>query len=415
MLCLIISIKNNKRIMSPSVLAYGTFCLSTLIIILNYKYWNYEISIQTAITIFCGLFFFSIGTHLDLQNNSTENLIFIDKSDYLSVKQIPFAILVICCIIITIIYSHQQFKQSVFFGNTKGFTGMLDTLRHDVEVSSSITTILGICIVKATAIISIYLVLYNRYHKYETSRQCLRYYIPIACFLINCIFTSSRIGFIEVGTVVLFDYYAIFKMHPSTTANKMIVKRVVKVSCIVLLIFVGLGMLRDTLVVDWMNQLSIYVSSGIIGLDIFLKTNADPPAYFGQTTFRGIYNLLRMFGINIPFFVERHVTFGWNGNYSNIYTVFRPYIDDFGFIATYCIMMLEGVVFGNAWNCYIKRNNSLINILYGSYFGFALVLFAISEMMFRSFLAMNIFLTIGLEYIIFKFFLVHTKLKYRYL
>lgn len=400
LICTIISIYINKKIMAPSVLAYGVFCFASLIILLNYRYWNYDISNKTYWIIVIGLIVFALGTHFifHIKKQKEDN----NYCEFICVKRPQFDILVFVCIVIAVVYSIGQFRQAVFSGNVIGMSGMLDSLRHDVEASSSIAMVAGTCIVKASAIISLYLLSYNRYHQLEKGKEFVKYYISIGCYLIVCFFSSSRIGFIEIGTVILFNYYSNVKNKHRTFANKLIIKKVIKVAVIVLIIFVGLGMMRDSLIGNWINQVSIYSSSGIIGLDIFINSNTNEPILFGQTTFRGIYNILRMFGVDIPVVAERHVTFGWNGNYSNIYTVFRPYIDDFGFVATIFIMFFLGIVFGNAWNHFQKKDNHFINVIYGSYFGFALVLFATSEMFFRTYFAMNSFLTIGLEILFYK-------------
>ena len=63
LICTIISIYINKKIMAPSVLAYGVFCFASLIILLNYRYWNYDISNKTYWIIVIGLIVFALGTH----------------------------------------------------------------------------------------------------------------------------------------------------------------------------------------------------------------------------------------------------------------------------------------------------------------------------------------------------------------
>ena len=121
---------------------------------------------------------------------------------------------------------------------------------------------------------------------------------------------------------------------------------------------------------------------------------------WGSKTFMGISNLLgleeRVQGI-----YPEYLNIGKNGFYgiSNIYTIFRPLVEDFGEAGTMLVMFMMGI----ASNFSIKslaahRNVFIHQVLLVAFFGYLMWSFVASFYAYTSYLAMFF-----LSYFIFRF------------
>ena len=142
-------------------------------------------------------------------------------------------------------------------------------------------------------------------------------------------------------------------------------------------------------VLDLWNSLSIYIGSSILCFDHFTNSIV---AYnnIGTNTFRGMYNILARFGLNVTTISNHLDKIRWNDYSSNVFTAFAPYYNDYGPVVSLIIVLIAGLLIGFFWRIYQTDNNNFITcILYGRFIAVSAAMYSIAERLFSNTIALN--------------------------
>ena len=202
-----------------------------------------------------------------------------------------------------------------------------------------------------------YLNLYRLYIKIFTPGDkvsAIKLVIPIVLFLFTAMVSSDRNIFIRFAfyTIVL---WALFYM--SVCRNKKVNLRIAAIAVVMLGlaagVFFALGAAKQYNS-SFFKQISNYAGSGVYDFNLWIADYKGEKLY-GQATFLNMIDslgtILKPFGIELDGVMSRFDEFisftstsGYKYN-SNIYTDFKPYVEDFGYFGVILFPFIKGVIF----------------------------------------------------------------------
>jgi len=352
---------NSKDLLSPWVISIVMFTISVVVVIINYDYWDIDISAYTVLVIILALLAFGLGetlirlvfiskmnkhSHVDFQAKKEKEIFISSKYIFLT-----------CVFMIIISYSYYKhiYYLSLVVGNPGGVESMLKYARIALINLNTYNTYnelnyfvsQGLIISQCLTYFFIYVFLYNTiFIKYRT-----RYLIclfPVIIYSLQIILSTNRIPFVRLIPFFLLTLF-IFWKKKNNWSNKLdikIIKYSIRTFLLFIVFFYLLGFftgkmenssLRDTT--------SIYIGSPVVTLDIYLKS---PPErdFFGKETLYGIYNILRKLNFNIPNYKPQLKPVSWHNGTSNIYTALRRYIQDYTIGGMLFIEFFIGLLYG---------------------------------------------------------------------
>ena len=160
------------------------------------------------------------------------------------------------------------------------------------------------------------------------------------------------------------------------------------------------GEVSEKTILDISQKFFTYALGHFHCFDVWF-TSYEPASYsFGTKTFMGISNILGLEERSQGIYAE-YMNVGKNGYYgiSNVFTSFRPLIEDFGEAGTYVIMFISGVLSKMSLkNLICKRNIFFNQVIITAFYAYLLWSFAASFFAYTSYLAMLV-----VAYILFRF------------
>ena len=104
----------------------------------------------------------------------------------------------------------------------------------------------------------------------------------------------------------------------------------------------------DILLGIW-NQISMYIAAPLKLLDLYMYTDYTKESMaFGIETFRSIYGFLSRYSltsVQMSNLISAEFQSDNGQDLGNLYTVFRPYVSDFGYMGVIILSLLEGMVY----------------------------------------------------------------------
>lgn len=403
----------------PSVLACGVFTISSLLMALNGDRWRYDISFVTLIYILIALVVFSIGVRIgEKKNTSYYKCSSSNYHYYFYIRKQVLVLVSLLSILVTYIYFQHQYAASVALGNNLGIAGMIFYLRRSTvfdaenEVLQLSTTLnIGLSFVRAASNLCLFILISKILNK---EKDWFHYIVPIMCLMANVVLATGRGGFIGLVSAVIFDIFIFTRMQKMYSKNKKILKYSALLVAIFFVVFFVLGTLtgKDE-ALNFNDTVAIYAGSGILCFDYMLIHGWDMPAFIGMNTFKGLYGMIGRFVGGIPSMSNHSEMVRWSDYSANIYTSFSPYIRDFGIIGSIFILFFVGILFGCLWNRYLKKEGiSLLTVIYGGMFGYALCMFSIAERVLSEFIALNVFVQLIILQVLLTYFVKKRKYEF---
>ncbi len=148
---------------------------------------------------------------------------------------------------------------------------------------------------------------------------------------------------------------------------------------------------------DAIYNLSVYTSGPVKLFDMFLQDPPKPSGIWGQETFYGIHQFLsKYFDIGQPYI--RHLEFRsvQDINVGNIYSAFRRYYYDFGFLGLTVLQAINGVIFTAFYRIIkLKRigNKAGIGLLLYAFIAFNLFMLPIDDLVYSTMVSVSSFTT----------------------
>lgn len=359
-----------------------TMIISNCIMLLNQERWGLNITDKTFFVVFTELTLYVLGAFWAdyiLQKKSTEekdngnDYIYCSGNEY----NFPYREIMILSILLMVclVFSTKEiYDLSLGLGNHSGFTNMIKTVRYPLERGEiQFSRWMNYRYILAYSIASVCVFLFCRNifcGKFSSKYLC--YLIPVVLYVPFSILTTGRrelIHFFLTVTILVGLLY--LKINGYSPRAKVIVGRNLLIMAIIsICFFFVLGHLTGKVTTnnrDYFFILSHYLGLSLPALDRFLSLPLLENTYIGQNTLRGVYSNLNTLGANLQpgkgflDFVQ------FNGVTTNVYTVFRRQIADYGIVGTSVLSFMWGVILTTLYEC----------IKYGKTHPIALMLYAI--------------------------------------
>ena len=343
----IFEVKQKNNFVSPSFLFLLGFLISSFMLLLNTKNWNYVISLKTVCLIVFGFLCFKCGSLI-------VNLCAVNTNDFfgssnnrfryhlLSIGKIGYFILLI------IIFLSVCFR----IIDIISVTGSFDIF-HVISIyksglnSSKLSLIIKLFnpIVIAIGIISVILII-------QDILFLKRFILKDVLFLLGYFFYFSLTG-ARIEILYYFVYFLVAFLLIYKSCYKFSMKIIfifIITGALIIFMFLWLGTFtgKTQIQTDLFDNISMYSSSNIAALDYKLGDFQYDYSNLGSYSIRGLSNIFSLFGVDLSLVEERNMEFIILGNMThqtNIYTCFYPLLYEFGYFGTFVILFIEGIIF----------------------------------------------------------------------
>ena len=400
---------SRKNILAPAVIICAVFSLSSFFVTLNEKKWDFVISIDTFSYLIVAILLTLIGIYFGEKvkfttRNCIRNQSAFSISSDIYIGSMWMIIISIICLFIIYRYFQHQYSTSLSLGNSAGIVGMIYTLRshvYDEEIFQlGIVLNIGISFMRASGFISLFLFM----NMLVTKRKVgWRYIVPIIAIVIYNILTTGRSGFIGLICAILYNAYYCLQRKGYIIKPGKILKNTILGFVIFIILFWQLGNLSGkSEVLTFWDTMSIYIGSSILCFDTVIG-NTDTYNFVGTNSFKGVYNILNTFGLDVTTVSNHLDKVRWNGYSSNVFTAFNPYYLDFGPILSLVVVVIVGFIIGIMWRKFQKeKDNIFICVMYGRFIALSAAMYSIAERLISNTLALNAIVEIIFSILIIK-------------
>lgn len=340
---------NNRNVIAPSFIFTLSFIPATLIACLYKSTWTLNLHINTFLVITGGILEFIIVCKIvQYAFNLTHETVGVHQNKFFIQNSIPniitYAVLLICIFtllislkeeldwaglpITSIVEASRKVDQTKFSnGDGLQFSNMTEQLRAFLTAS---TYFYGLLLANYFA---------------ENRKIKLSYLFILLCSIPSNLMLGSRGGLISLA-ICIFVYYLIIlqknKNKEQIITRKMFVA-IFLIAIVCMILFKASGQLMQRSIDNRLtafDYLAIYMGAEIKNLDLFLQEPRRISRIWGSQTFRSLVIsigkrigwLHSRYKLDLPY---RKV----NGfNLGNVYTVFYPFIYDFGYVG--CIILV---------------------------------------------------------------------------
>ena len=365
-------------LMQPCNLFNITMTISAFFALLNVDRWNLIVGLPCLLVAVVGLMSFTIGgayTHFVMEKSTCFFPCQNQKAkQHTDVKLLWIVIFSVIAIVLLYFNFIEIYRASIELGNTQGVSNMIKTVRYPIErgeVQFSRWRTYGFLFAQCLAYVSMF-----KFLQIYFNRKCimLRYLTLVVLYIPFTILTTGRMELLCL-MVYVFCLTSILYFKKNNYSAQAIV-RVCFCSFVVFLGFVTLFLVygffsgkvasgdRTPFVI-----LSHYAGLSFPALDAWLDQKFLENTYYGGSTLSGIYNNLRALGVEVPKVITFLEFTRFDGIDTNVYSAFRRYIYDYGYIGMVCILMIFGSLFTVCYEI-IKKIDSY-NVLTIMYCAFA--------------------------------------------
>lgn len=392
-----------KTILQPNIfiqIYYLAQIILALIIFNKYKFESYGI-----LWISCALFLFFLGGILS--SGLIKKIAFqhVGKNFSFNTKLAKY-ILIISTIVGILFPIEFLWERQISIKALLNFTNLLE-INHRIAVERYT---LGVSHSKIGSILLIFVYFspliggfnYNFFPDVKMKYLCLFSILPA---LLTLIVTNTKAVFLGAVFLFLSGYFAglvkLGKHLPKLSVKKLI--------SILVLVFIFLGILYvsmifrlgkfDSSVIYIVNKkFLVYALGHVPAFDIWFSDNAfSGDHYFGVRTFCGIFDFLGIFERVQGIYSDRAY---WLEFSSNVYTVYRPLVEDFGPYLGLFIMMLFGFFMNIVFNLTRYSKNPRRGVVLLSAFYFYVLYFVTSVWSYMSFTVCFVLFVVYLNMVI---------------
>lgn len=349
-----------RDLLSPMVIVASTFLFSVFLDALYTDIWQLPMHFNTTLIIMSEVLFFLLGAFLiqrifygkvALKENENNTILSHDLN-------LKYFFLINVIMFIFLYLNYKEFcTLSQSFTNSSNLGDMIHALIQKIssgEAQMSRWYSYRYIFMKSYTYIYIYIFAWNSIN-FNFKLKNFIFLIPLAIFIPAIIFTAGRQEFVYLSIYSLIVSAFIYQKKYNFDYKKSI--QLVGFIIIFLSTFLGLFFLsgylsgKITITMSPLRVLAHYAGINISAFDYFVNTEYNDTLYIGRMTLAGIYVKLLNWGI--PVFNTHMPYVQFYGIDTNVYTAFRKYIQDYGYVGCSIIMFLLGVLYTFAYN-YLK-------------------------------------------------------------
>lgn len=401
-----------KDMLSPTLWACVVFLFSIFINILNVDRWGTSYSWRASFFIILSLSMIMCGELFvkRLKRNNISNLSHNPKCAYNTYHPIILnnaAILII--VLISLVCLIIDIKIMIrITGSSNVFLGLFDA-RHALSSGEEKRGFIGrivLAVNKSLAFIFIYIIIHNKV--LCENKNKIGYYIPVFFFCIDAILSTGRTLFIRIiaYAFIIFVLFSTLKRGSGRNQAGKIALVAISSMFAFIFIFTCLGKLIGKGQYNSASDVFFYYSGSSIYLfNNYIITGGKPDSnFFGEHTLYGIYNILHYI---IP-------TFEHNSNpalemsyiphwYSNIYTAFRRYYQDYGIAGLIIVPFTLGVFYGRLEVNACSRSTPGWKIIFFAYSIYPIIEISIEERFLVNYLSFSTLFELTILYFMYRF------------
>lgn len=397
----------NRDLLSPSFWACIMFLIGIIINIINIYRWGDSYSIKSIDIIMLGLICIMCGEFIVTSLNRPrymilkKTLIYHDHKNKLiiinNVKLTVILIVMLACLFIDIRSMNRALNVDNIFTSLYGAA--------HTSTGGSFIRRLVVAINKGFSYCFIYFIFYNKI--ICRSKIPKKFFLPIIIYCVNALINTGRIVFIRLIVYTLFLFILFYVRNHGNRMRQVLRVFIVGVVALMgfFLIFTLMGnLLGKGIYNSAIDVIYYYTGSSIYTFNQYVVQGGTSPSYFGEHTLYGIYNILHYLISSIPHVnnPSLEVTYipHW---YSNIYTAFRRYYQDFGWAGMVVIPTFLGMFYTKlkiwaqsdetyGWKC-----------IFFAYSIYPIIEIAIEERFFMTYLSFSTCFELVVMYCIYKF------------
>lgn len=391
----------NREIVSPTIITCLIFFVSVLGAFLGTSEgsWNniFNLHWNTVCYILLGVFCFGIGELLarrvkvyihkrsvKQKNNDSGKIIHIDFLKNFIIIIFVLVTMVLLYMNLRTITGGNSLSQIISGYKSSSILYNENALEEGATINSMVLNMLRFC--EITCVVYIYIIVKNLFLKDK-----LRNNILPAVIILLISFLSMMVG----GRAILLKFFVAGFIIWSIMyiRNKHLsVRKFFKIGIKLIIVFVPicyfvlplLGGNNSTNIIDYV---SFYLGSQIPSFDIFLNNPIIKSEHFGQMTLKGIQMFLSKFGI-IDYWsaYQKDWIYFTPTLYTNTFTEFKPFLQDFGIIGLIVFPIIFGFVFSKLYLA-AKENSNCRYIIFFAFFASLLIDQARIEVFFNTFIS----------------------------
>lgn len=345
LILLILSYKISKgNVFAPTVVAFFSFSLAFIFAIINISYWKIDLHITTIIVFLVGLSSFFLGglvkpmrSYRPLENHK--------------IIRIPnYKIIILTCISLVIFYSYKEeiLRIAIHSGasandsNSDIMSSYRSSMMFSGDPKSKINTWVnqGGNVLMVLSYIFLFVYCNNKIlgEKFKNNWKNL---VVVFIFVVQSLSTGGRANVMAlIAAYLFFNFILARKYHKTSRQSKTQMKQYLRTLLVVIVSlwsfysireFIGRSNSKDY---GFLEYMSIYIGGSIPLLDSYIvKPVRTAPNSFGEETFMGINDFVHKFNPAITYTANLEFRYTNTGIFlGNVYTPFRRYFHDFGWI-----------------------------------------------------------------------------------
>ena len=370
---------NKRNIMAPTNMVCAVFLVGAFFALIEAKSWGY--SFENITTIIIGLSILSMifgGLVANFLYTKIEKTLNDKRFKAVEVKTPSVASILILTAVLfctAYIYYMDSYEAIIATGQQISKTDVISVSRltkamslYDVFHYKRINTYLQY-FRKAVSYVCIYVFLLNVIIKRESLIKRIYLLFPVIPFIMTVFFTGWRQEYIFLVTYTVTVFGILFIRGNGNGLKTFVILLMIAAGSIISLAFTFI-LIRTMLKGAWtgledaIRYFAVYSGGGIVEFNELLKEPIQHPEIFGLHTLQNIYSKLRRLGLDAPDITVYIYEFRAAGNlWTNIYTAFRRYIEDYGYIGCYCICFFIGLIYTFAFDIVIFFKNKHLPLM----------------------------------------------------
>lgn len=358
---LLINLAIDKDYLRPSIIFGIGYTYSSAVLAINSFNWNYQISGKTFLMILLGQVLFIIGERfaVHLKPNRKIRVKGSIDASYSETRNSVFFIIGFILLVGLLTVRLGNIRQVISTYGTGQY--LLSTYRAFGIGEDNTSLPVKFLEIFCSAFSFYY---FNKFcylsGKYNVKRY--KYILLLVMYIVACAMSSNRsnvLGNIFIATLIwLFTQRMLNHQMVISAKNK---RRILIIAFLGFALFAALGSLTGkTQRSGIIESISGYSAASIPALDTFIKSYNDSPQ-FGYNTLESLKRILELIGLKVNYNISyyAHGTFVKIGPIkTNIYTCFRDYIMDYGYVGALIVLLLVGFGFGLFYKNKVRNKQS---------------------------------------------------------
>lgn len=336
--------------LSPAVIMCITFMLAVLAAIYNVERWGINLHWNTYFVIAGGVAIFVLVSAL-VKKVYVNRGSWLNKDNLYRPKEIyienwKLFILLILVVSIGVLYHVEAIK---LVRRHRELTNWMETMywyrkyTSFGQVDDSIPFLIRqvFFLVGNMGYVFVYITLHNYFATKKVDKRLVFFIAACEVLFLLGSGRADMIRFITVGLAVYEIYYYRINKREIKLNYSFIIKALLGF-LIFCMVFVGLKQFVGRREKDnFLYYITFYIGESIANLDSFLQEKREPSNIVGKETFYGLNHLRGVLGDDKYDYIIHKEFRTYNGlTLGNVYTMFRAYINDFGYIGFVFLMIL---------------------------------------------------------------------------